>query len=118
MMTGWAAGASPLRFVKRTTALDWQLGILNLILAIVWLTSGLAVLALDYFGNGTGRTLLGTRLSLGWALLAMALYNLLRWWRLHAYQARFKEQQPLRPQRRRPSPLSSRNIPSDTTPPD
>jgi hypothetical protein len=60
---------------------------MNLILALVWLVAALAVLGLDYLGPGSGWRIAGTNLSFGWLMLALALYNLVRWWSIRSNEA-------------------------------
>jgi hypothetical protein len=53
---------------------------LNLGMAVCWLILGAALLAYQW-SDPAGRSLSiwGTRVSLGWFAVAMALYNLFRW---------------------------------------
>lgn len=59
---------------------------MNLFLAIFWLVIGFGLLAWEWFIVGQPfLTVRGTGISLGWFALALAGYNLLRWWlgRIH-----------------------------------
>jgi hypothetical protein len=54
---------------------------LHLFLAVVWLLFGAIFFALPWVVPHAPRfTLVGTEISPGWLGIALAVYNLLRWW--------------------------------------
>jgi hypothetical protein len=79
---------------------------LNLLMAACWLILG-AMLLVWHWGNpNSSASIRGTGIPLGWFGIAMAFYNLLRWW----LNGRYKEKSRLRlgrtesPGQGRPSP--------------
>jgi hypothetical protein len=73
---------------------------MNLLLALVWLLGGIVLLAYQYFTGDKVLYIRGTNLSVGWLLLALALYNLLRWWQVRSYQMQRREEMLFETQRR------------------
>ena len=68
---------------------------LSFCLAVLWLTFAAGLLAW-HAATGDPRLRLpvgGSDLSLGWAALALGLYNLLRWWGAWSYQRQRREMQ-------------------------
>src|SRR5262249_44266308 len=67
----------------------------NLIFAIIWLVLGLGLLAYDHLAPGGAAPFrIGdTDVSLGWIALALAAYNIVRWWsRRASWRARKQEE--------------------------
>jgi hypothetical protein len=60
---------------------------MNLILALVWLLGALGVFGYEYYTGGKVAIIRGTDLSIGWLLLALAAYNLARWWSTRSWRA-------------------------------
>lgn len=56
--------------------------LVNLFLAALWLVLGVCLLVYDHLqpGGGTSFRVAETDISFGWIALALAGYNLLRWW--------------------------------------
>ena len=66
----------------------------NLILAVVWLLCAALAFARPVLGPEMRPWVIpGTDISVGWFLLVMAIYNLVRWWTM---RPRVREQSPLR----------------------
>jgi hypothetical protein len=61
--------------------------VLNLILAAIWLITGLSVLVYEHFNGPTGMTIKGLGISSGWFLLILSLYNVVRWYSTRAWKA-------------------------------
>jgi hypothetical protein len=60
-------------------------GNINLILAFVWLGLGVFLLWADATGNGPGwRIRFTDNVSVGWLLIVLAAYNLVRWYTIRA----------------------------------
>ena len=100
---------------------------LNPLLGVIWLTIGVAVLLTDwrrgiptfYF------TIFGTPISLGWLALALAGYNVIRWWSVRSWLARknamedadtWRRQRHARSERRPPQEPDPNFIFTDTRP--
>jgi hypothetical protein len=68
---------------------------MNLVLALIWLVGAIVAFAYPYFtGQPVPLIPLGdTRVSIGWLLLALSLYNWVRWWSIRAYRADQRAQQ-------------------------
>jgi hypothetical protein len=76
---------------------------MNLILALLWLLGGIAVLAYDASVPGARPGAWGGRFSIGWLMLLMSLYNVVRWWVLRASRAS-RRPAPVPPYRRNRPP--------------
>ena len=68
----------------------------KLFLAAIWLVFGVGLLIYDHLFPGGAATVTvgGIDVGLGWVALALAAFNLLRWWRLQVFwQARQQNEQ-------------------------
>jgi hypothetical protein len=74
--------------------------VIHLLLALIWLLGGTALLAYQYFTGDKVLYIRGTNLSLGWLLLVLALYNVLRWWQVRSYLMQRREEMLFETQRR------------------
>ncbi len=71
----------------------------NLFIALFWLILGLGLILIPGFDAWRIR---GTGLSLGWLAVALAAYNLVRWWLLHGRQRPRREPDADEPPPRQP----------------
>src|SRR5262249_45250070 len=62
-------------------------GVMNLILAILWLIGAAALFAYESQPGDQRVRIRGTDLSMGWLLLALALYNFARWFSTRSARA-------------------------------
>lgn len=89
---------------------------LSFALAVVWLAFAVGLLVWHAW-TGDPRLRLpvgGSDLSLGWAALVLALYNLVRWWSTWSYQKQRREMeegQQRREKERQPARRESEPIP-------
>jgi hypothetical protein len=60
---------------------------MNLILGLLWLCTGVALLAYEWSTGRRTMTIRGTNLSAAWLLFLLAAYNLVRWWSLRSARA-------------------------------
>jgi hypothetical protein len=77
----------------------------NLVYALIWLAVAAGLLGWQALHpQNPGPVIRGTGISFGWLALALAIYNLVRWWSSWSYQRQRREltqeqgdrQQPLR----------------------
>jgi hypothetical protein len=60
---------------------------MNLFLALLWLIGAIVVFAYQYFTGDDSLQIRRMGVSLGWLMLALSLYNWVRWWGIRAYRA-------------------------------
>jgi type VI protein secretion system component VasK len=65
----------------------FRTGFWNLTMACVWLVIGLLL----FRNTSEGNNIHGTSISLGWPALAIAVYNVVRFWQRRSAWARIKE---------------------------
>jgi hypothetical protein len=79
---------------------------LNLILAAMWLVIGIAMLVACYTTNDPRlreRLMVGNEFPIGWLVLLMAVWNLIRWYSVRASRLQRQELEQLRETRRYPA---------------
>jgi hypothetical protein len=83
-------------------------GLWRPVMALLWAALGVALIVAD----PPGTHFPGTNVSLGWAALLLAAYNLVRWWSQRSARLRQQAAEEIerhRPQRRRGEPEPERN---------
>jgi hypothetical protein len=76
---------------------------MNLVLAILWLAGGVALIAWHgATGAPVGQLRVGGHpLSMGWLMVLMSVYNLIRWWALRRdRRLRYRPEAPRSPEAR------------------
>jgi hypothetical protein len=76
---------------------------MNLLLAILWLVGGVALIAWQsYTGEPAGQLHIGGySVSMGWLMLLLSVYNLIRWWAVRRdRRLRYRPQAPRSPEAR------------------
>ena len=69
------------------------IALINLFLAVIWLALGAVLIARHWTHPGVGTlTIWGSDVSVGWFFIAMALYNVARWWSSRSYARRHDAQ--------------------------
>jgi hypothetical protein len=82
----------------------------NLAMALFWLVAGFAIVFWQRtHPESAALNIQGTRVSLGWPVFALVLYNLVRWYRIRAASRRQSEQS--WEEQRRPAPRRAPDAP-------
>jgi hypothetical protein len=85
-------------------------GMFNLAMALFWLVAGFAIIFWQRtHPESAALNIEGTRVSLGWPVFALVLFNLVRWYRIRAASRRQSAQS--REEQRRPAPRRAPDAP-------
>src|SRR5262249_43929842 len=87
---------------------------MNLILGLLWLGTGVALVAYEWSTGRATMRIRGTNLSASWLLFVLAAFNFVRWWGLRA--ARARQRAFLEEQARRERQTRSRERPAEWNP--